>query len=539
MENEPVQWSEENQKRLQERLCGMWAEDTWIFTPTNPKYKRWYLRFTLTSPSLNVELKYAVWCKLNERQKNLDWSARNLRSALNRLFAWLNQFEPAVRSLMDKRLEQWEESFRSFLVLKGKLHPKKLKRLLSTQRYVEYQLEDESIGLLRRLYKIISEAYDDRPETEKDVWDVRAMGLAPDLLYGRMYLNFTPITQPWLQSLAKEFIRYKIGIRSFTTCLARLSHIVSFSRFLSQQYPTVDASGIDGQILGRYMSYVNGRGLGIHRRYNLLSGLRDFFETCSSRLGLKDSFRETLIFSSDFPEKPEGNSREIPEPVLVQLREQLETLPTTELRMVVILLECGMRIGELCALPFDCLIDGEHGWYLRSYQFKMKQEHIIPLVDDTVVKAIQAQQQEVRTSGGKTCPYLFPRPGSPTRPFAPALFSHHLNKWALERNIRDAEGNFFRFQSHQFRHTVGMRLLNEDVPIEIIGRLLGHYSLKMTQVYARKRTEKQRDELERLARRRKTVNYLGQTVTGDARANDPDAQLLRKGIRGQTLAVGG
>jgi hypothetical protein len=28
-------------------------------------------------------------------------------------------------------------------------------------------------------------------------------------------------------------------------------------------------------------------------------------------------------------------------------------------------------------------------------------------------------------------------------------------------------------------------------------------------------------------------------ITGDPRANDPDAQLLRKGIRGQTLPVGG
>lgn len=48
-----------------------------------------------------------------------------------------------------------------------------------------------------------------------------------------------------------------------------------------------------------------------------------------------------------------------------------------------------------------------------------------------------------------------------------------------------------------------------------------------------------RAELERAARKRKTVNAAGQVVTGDPRANDLDAQLLRKGIRGQTLPVGG
>ncbi len=84
-----------------------------------------------------------------------------------------------------------------------------------------------------------------------------------------------------------------------------------------------------------------------------------------------------------------------------------------------------------------------------------------------------------------------------------------------------------------------MRLINEDVPLDVISRLFGHGSLLMTQRYAQKRAAKLRAELERAARKRKTVNALGQVVTGDTRANDPDAQLLRKGIRGQTLPVGG
>ena len=87
--------------------------------------------------------------------------------------------------------------------------------------------------------------------------------------------------------------------------------------------------------------------------------------------------------------------------------------------------------------------------------------------------------------------------------------------------------------------TLGMQLINEDVPLDVISRLFGHGSLLMTQRYAQKRAAKLRAELERAARKRKTVNAVGQVVTGDPRANDPDAQLLRKGIRGQTLPVGG
>jgi hypothetical protein len=208
------------------------------------------------------------------------------------------------------------------------------------------------------------------------------------------------------------------------------------------------------------------------------------------------------------------------------------------LRMVVILLECGLRVGELCTLTPDCLIcDDKHEWYLRFYQRKAKKEHIIPLVNEQVIAVIQAQQQEIRNQYGAGWPWLFPRPRQPRQAYRQNIFANILNTWALEQEIRDRNGNLWRFQSHQFRHTVGMRLINQNVPLEVISRLFGHDSLHMTERYARKRAAQVRAELLRVQRR--TVDYRGQVVVGDPSANDPDAQLLRKGIRGQTLPVGG
>ena len=441
---------------------------------------------------------------------------------------------------MDKSLEQWEESLRAHLVQKGMLRQTKRKALLSTQEYTEYLCEDQRICLLRRLFKTIRDVYDDRRETEKDIWDTHVIGLPPEKTSRYRFLDFTPITQPWLRFLAKEFLKYRTANRSLSTCSSKLQSIVAFSRFLAQHYPAISASDIDRGVMNAYISYLKEREIGERSRYSFLIDIRDFFETCALRLGIEGLVRDRLIFNDNLPALPESESREIPEPVLMQLREHLDTLPTTILRMVVILLECGMRIGELCTLPLDCLVGNEEqGWYLRSYQSKMKQEHIIPLVDPTVIKAIQAQQRDIYEQWGDTCPYLFPRRRTHALPFSQGTCRGCLNRWAVETDIRDTSGKLFRFQPHQFRHSLGMHLLNEDVPIEVIGRLLGHHSIIMTQVYARKRIQKQREELERVARRRKTVNYLGQVVTGDARANDPELQLLRRGIRGQTLPVGG
>ena len=46
-------------------------------------------------------------------------------------------------------------------------------------------------------------------------------------------------------------------------------------------------------------------------------------------------------------------------------------------------------------------------------------------------------------------------------------------------------------------------------------------------------------DLERVARKRKTVDAQGNPVKGDPRANDPEMHMTRKGMRGQTLPVGG
>lgn len=199
-----------------------------------------------------------------------------------------------------------------------------------------------------------------------------------------------------------------------------------------------------------------------------------------------------------------------------------------------------MRINELCQLPLDCLIcDDKHEWYLHFYQRKIHREHVIPLVEKEVVGAIQAQQEAIQERWGKACLYLFPSPSTPNTPYKQVTFARNLNKWAEQCQITDTNQRLYRFTSHQFRHIVGIRLINEDVPLEVVSRLLGYRSLAMTQVYARVRDQKLRTDLERVARKRKTVDYQGNAVKGDTRANDSEVQMARKGVRGQTLAVGG
>jgi hypothetical protein len=60
-----------------------------------------------------------------------------------------------------------------------------------------------------------------------------------------------------------------------------------------------------------------------------------------------------------------------------------------------------------------------------------------PLVNETVVAVIQAQQEDTRAQWGNRSPYLFTRPlkrarGQPL-PFVRMTFANRLNRWALEK----------------------------------------------------------------------------------------------------------
>ncbi|WP_338258580.1 tyrosine-type recombinase/integrase [Dictyobacter halimunensis] len=335
-------------------------------------------------------------------------------------------------------------------------------------------------------------------------------------------------------------MKYHITTHSTTDCVTKLWSIHTFSSFLAQFAPDCCLQDICRPLIVAYMGsswYQKGS---TDRQILLLGSLRVFLETSAHYLNCEGMCKEQIIFNEDFPRPIEKVSREIPEEVLFQLRLHLPSLPTAILRMVMILLAVGMRISELCLLSTDCLIcDDRHEWYLRFYQSKGHQEHVVPLVEEEVIGAIQAQQQEVRDRWGTTCPYLFPSSHSPLKPYKQMTFRRKLNQWAIEHEIKDRNGKLYHFTAHPFRHTVGMRLLNEDVPLEVISRLLGHRSLSMTQVYARIRDSKMRMELERAAQNHKTVDYQGNVVKGDAQANTPEVQMTRKGVRGQTLPVGG
>lgn len=60
-----------------------------------------------------------------------------------------------------------------------------------------------------------------------------------------------------------------------------------------------------------------------------------------------------------------------------------------------------------------------------------------------------------------------------------------MARWLDTCDIRDEHGHRVHLTPHQWRHTVGTRLINRDVPQDVVRRILDHDSPQMTAHYAR------------------------------------------------------
>ncbi len=111
-----------------------------------------------------------------------------------------------------------------------------------------------------------------------------------------------------------------------------------------------------------------------------------------------------------------------------------------------------------------------------------------------------------------------------------------LNRWLADCEIRDEHGLPAQLTPHQWRHTFASRLINRDVPQEVVRVLLDHESTEMTAHYARITDQTVRRRWEQATK----VNIKGERVTLDPDGPLAQAQWAktRYGIATQTLPHG-
>jgi hypothetical protein len=184
------------------------------------------------------------------------------------------------------------------------------------------------------------------------------------------------------------------------------------------------------------------------------------------------------------------------------------------------------------------LHDGQGAPYLRYLNHKMKREAAVP-IDDDLEAEIRAQQRRVTARWPEGVGHLFPKPhANPGGRHPLTYYSYRmmLGRWLSACDVRDEHGRPVHLTPHQWRHTFATRLINRDVPQEVIRVLLDHDSSEMTAHYARITDQTVRRRWEQATK----VNIKGERISIDPDGPLAQAQWAktRYGIATQTLPHG-
>lgn len=370
-------------------------------------------------------------------------------------------------------------------------------------------------------------------EYPRDRWRLRRLGLTE----GDRTLRFDQVPQPVLRELAKRWARWRLSCGlSYEAVRRGVAAVTRFACFAESEPDggVESLTRIDRPLLERYLADLHADFPGNPQRQGSHIGLlNQFFGAIRQHRWDQELPATAVFFTEDCPKRTERLPRALAEHVMAQLEhpDNLARMTNPAYRLVtIILMRCGLRVTDALRLGFEPVVtDAEGAPYLRYVNHKMKRDALVP-IDEETHRLITVQQQRILDRWPHGCPHLFPRPTKNPdgrQPTSAGTYRAALYRWLTDCAISDEHGRPAQLTPHQWRHTLGTRMINHDVPQEVVRRILDHDSPQMTAHYARLHDTTVREHWEKARK----VNISGTPVE-----LDPDGPLAEAAWAKQRLA---
>lgn len=375
----------------------------------------------------------------------------------------------------------------------------------------QIQLDSRYYNFLSSLLVFIKDFYDDREETEKDIWYSKNIVGAKIPASGANHgnnnkINFTYIPINYRETV-KGYFKTIITKKSWNHCFQILNHLnYFFEKFYSNGYADGFIENLSRKDIENYLYWVNNDYKDKNATYKskFISYVRTFLEYIQMAQYDKAPKKEVsfLIFQDDIP-KRELNKDEvkkakfIPEPILKQLDNNIMDLDRPQFIPIYILLrETGWRGTDILNLRYDnCLEqiwngkEEKYNYYLCGEITKTGIAQLkIPIRDkvaEMVTKAID-KAKELSTEENNPKKYLFNTYEGKLKgtPLAKHSLLNTIKRLIVQKDIRDINGELYHFRLHSLRHTRAKEYVEQGMGISVIQQILGHQSLQMTVHYA-------------------------------------------------------
>lgn len=482
---------------------GYWLEnDKWdltkeFFIGRVTRGHRYINFFNISNEVMKNELKFYFIYNFKNKLLKSSYIAC-LSSTLKHFSSFLNKNYLKYKSFNDIDTNDFNFKFKDYLVEaefkisnKGKINAYEMNNIIYVLNFIK-------------------DFYDDREETEKDIWysrNIKGAKIPASGVHGvNGHINFTSIPI-YYRDTVKMYFKTIITKKSWNHCHQVISHLnYFFKTFYSNKYTDGFIENLSRKDIENYLYWVNNDYKDKNATYKskFVSYVRTFLEYIQMAQYDKAPKKEVsfLIFQDDIP-KRELNKDEVkkakfvPEPILKQLDNNIMDLDRPQYIPIYILLrETGWRGTDILNLRYDnCLEqvwnnkEERYNYYLCGEITKTGIAQLKIPIRDKVAEMVQKsidKAKELSTEGNNPKKYLFNTYEGKLKgkPLAKQNLLQTIKRLIVQKDIRDVNGALYHFRLHSLRHTRAKEYVEQGMGLSVVQQILGHQSLQMTVHYA-------------------------------------------------------
>ena len=143
--------------------------------------------------------------------------------------------------------------------------------------------------------------------------------------------------------------------------------------------------------------------------------------------------------------------------------------------MLKLMYACGLRVSELVGLPLNCINFDRRQIIVKG---KGSKERIVPVAEAALKEILAYLPVRESLLKGKEKPFLFPSSSAAGGHITRDGFFKNLKNLAVLAGIPPE-----KISPHVLRHSFATHLLNRDVDLRSLQKMLGHEDISTTEIY--------------------------------------------------------
>lgn len=405
-----------------------------------------------------------------------------------KLCRFLKTRAKGVQNFDERTTETWLRQYKGWLLKEGVKLTYEQKGLYGNVEITQSKV----VTYLRRVLKFAKDISDNRPEREKDIWELKRLDIPiyVNPIKNNKTLNFTRIPQQEIREELKKGIYLNLQSEAIACVQKEITAMSRLTAFLAEKKKKVQSCrDIDRMVMEEYLIYLKTEDTSTKHYHADLNRLRAILESISKVCDYQNL--DGLFLSRDIPPERQTEFRAYSDEELRRLSANLVDMDEQYARVMIIHQMLGTRISDTLTLETDCLkMQGaEHIIKIRQMKTKTYEKPISEDLAALIRKSIDYTRERF---GQKK--YIFVDEKNPEKPLQYNTIQCKVMQMIQERDLRDDHGNLFGFGTHLYRHTYGMRLTEMHLDDFTIAKLLGHSNVRSVKYYRKMRNQILADE---------------------------------------------